>query len=178
MRHWLKILHLASRQSYGGTCARNSTLINVTAKSACCCVFPQLSSHFRRSLRYESGDNRHSLSLSVFPATMTFEQRDTVVASGTTQSLQAYFCPLPATNWTRRAYHACESFPPRGLLATHSSAAIVVGDYVYIDGGEVALGQQPYSTNGSMPNPTYDPVGCKSLLLHFPYIDCDECFLC
>ncbi|KAL8711440.1 MAG: hypothetical protein Q9220_004098 [cf. Caloplaca sp. 1 TL-2023] len=47
-------------------------------------------------------------------------------------------------------------------LAYHAS--IVVGDYLYIDGGEIALGQQPYPTNGSMPNPTYDPVGLNVTL--------------
>ncbi|KAI4257003.1 MAG: hypothetical protein LQ352_001831 [Teloschistes flavicans] len=42
--------------------------------------------------------------------------------------------------------------------------AIVLGDYIYIDGGEAALGQQPYPANGSMPNPTYDPVGLNVTL--------------
>ncbi|KAI4109723.1 MAG: hypothetical protein L6R37_000410 [Teloschistes peruensis] len=79
---------------------------------------------------------------------MALEPRDVVYGASTTQSLQAHFCPLPATNWTRRAYHA----------------SIVVGDYVFIDGGEIALGQQSYPTNGSMPNPTYDPVALNVTL--------------
>lgn len=49
-------------------------------------------------------------------------------------------------------------------MRADNGLAVVVGDYLYIDGGEVALGQQPYPTNGSMPNPTYDPVARKSNL--------------
>ncbi|KAL8828181.1 MAG: hypothetical protein Q9170_006711 [Blastenia crenularia] len=91
---------------------------------------------------------------------MALNQRDTVVAAGTTQSPQAHFCPPPATNWTRRAYHACKFSCFQDSFKTDiSEIAIVVGDYVYIDGGEIALGQQPHPTNGSMPNPTYDLVG-------------------
>ncbi|KAI4171675.1 MAG: hypothetical protein LQ343_004068 [Gyalolechia ehrenbergii] len=85
-------------------------------------------------------------------------QREPVVVAGTTQSLQAHFCPLPATNWATRAYHACESLPSRYMVATDIYAAIVVSDYLYVDGGEVAIGEKPYPTNGSVPNPTYDPL--------------------
>ncbi|KAL8953759.1 MAG: hypothetical protein Q9222_000376 [Ikaeria aurantiellina] len=88
---------------------------------------------------------------------MPFEKRDPVFGVATTQSLQAHFCPLPVTNWTRRAYHACEYRAGAVLSNTYLSAAIVVGDYLYIDGGEIALGQEPYPTNGSVPNATYDP---------------------
>lgn len=92
-------------------------------------------------------------------------QREPVVVAGTTQSLQAHFCPLPATNWATRAYHACESLPSRYMVATDIYAAIVVSDYLYVDGGEVAIGEKPYPTNGSVPNPTYDPLARKSLYL-------------
>ncbi|KAL6722212.1 hypothetical protein ACLMJK_001319 [Lecanora helva] len=68
--------------------------------------------------------------------------------SDSSRSFQAFFAPSPRSNWTRRAYHA----------------SVVVGDYVYIDMGEVAVGSAPFSSNISNPTYTAIPINCTLTL--------------
>lgn len=87
--------------------------------------------------------------------------------SASTQQLAWTFAPSPNQNWTRRAYHGGEHSLIWLSIAWLSltQTGVVVGNYLYIDGGEVAIGNTPWSL--SIKGPNYTPIPGKILECSF-----------
>ena len=77
--------------------------------------------------------------------------------------LQQTYAPTLQQNWTRRAFQSCKNcLCCSPLTSTLIEVAVVVGDWVYIHMGEVAIGDEPYSEKIS--NPKYERLPVNATL--------------
>lgn len=70
-------------------------------------------------------------------------------------SLRSLFAPALSQHWTRRANHGCRCLVRCCLRARLKlTLVVVVGDHVYVDGGEIFVGAAPFDMSVRIDGPS------------------------